>query len=233
MKATLFRDDAIRRLKEFPDGMVDMVLTDVPVAIDVRERPSVYHFPSIEWVREALRVSRGPVVYTMGPDSFLRWIQRWGHVPSMVPDQVMVWLIERPERFTTGQRSMGADFNLVCVHRPGRKLAMSSDVILAAPGYHPTAWKWRHLDVAAHPAPGSFELATKLVQIWGARSVLDPFCGAGVTLEGARFAGADEVYGVEIDADYIASAARYFEQVADPFSCLESDADMSLAVGRA
>jgi DNA modification methylase len=64
-----------------------------------------------------------------------------------------------------------------------------------------------------HPAPFPVELATRLIRMFSfvGDTVLDPFLGSGTTALAAWRTGRNSI-GVEVDADYLALAARRFRK---------------------
>lgn len=220
----LWHDDAETRLGEMPTGSVDLILTSPPIGIhvDARMKTERVEAPSPRWILEALRVSRGPVAFAVAPE-FLDLA-----TGLVRPDMLLVWMIDKWEaREQLAKGTFSADFNLIAVYRP-RPLAKgvaSSDVILAKPGLRePThrvieARKIGTADALAtryqHPAPGSVDLATKLARLWRPRVALDPFAGAGATLEGIWLAaeewGGCTLFGIDINREYLDAIGHMFE----------------------
>ncbi len=228
MSLTLYRDDVVAGLARLRPGSVDMVLTDPPVAIYLNERGRTertkLHF---EWLAPALAVCRGPVIYTLGPEVFLAWQDK-----ILKPDILMSWLIDRSsERQPAGRASIGSDWNVICVHRPGQPKFATSDVLLAKPGPRESKIEVRGKQLQ-HPAPGSFELAKKICEAWAPKSVLDPFSGIGVVLEGAAAAGVKDLYGIEIDHEYADLCRARFTDLGHMVTLSDHKPDMALQVGR-
>lgn len=229
----LIHADAVSALQGMPDASVDMILTNPPVAIHVDEkfRTSEVRFPNPHWIHEALRVSRGPVVYTLSPEFVFT-----NSVAKI--DLLLCWMIDSEKDYAPG-RGFSSDFNLICVHRPGSIRVSSSDVFLAKPGFpvnlidDPTLRKRQD-----HPAPGSSQLADKLCGIWKPRTILDPFCGPCASLEGALLAANRggwnfEGIGIDIDMEYLEAAGTYFEARRGATVTYDSrHPDTALRVGR-
>lgn len=68
-----------------------------------------------------------------------------------------------------------------------------------------------------HPAPFPVELPSKAIWTSGARSVLDPFCGTGTTLEAARLQGIPGI-GIESSEKYCEVIAKRLDQGVFDFS---------------
>lgn len=208
----LIHDDVMHALGEMPDASVDLVITSPPIGIHVndRARTTSIDYPEPEWLTEALRVSRGPVIWTVSPELFLAFPR------PADPDVLLCWMIDAEKDYSPG-RGFSSDWNLICVHRPGSIRASCSDVFLARRGL-PTWTIKEPIDDERekHPAPGSAHLAEKLCSIWKPRKVLDPFCGPCASLEGALMAAirggwSFEGVGIDIDLEYLETAAKYFE----------------------
>ena len=71
-----------------------------------------------------------------------------------------------------------------------------------------SVWSIQQTQKVEHPAPFPPELARRCCAAGGGVRVLDPFCGAGSTLIGARDAGAEYALGIEISPEYVAVAQR-------------------------
>ena len=71
-----------------------------------------------------------------------------------------------------------------------------------------TVWNIQQTQGVEHPAPFPPELAKRCVMAGKAVRVLDPFCGAGSSLLGARDAGASYALGIDISATYTELARK-------------------------
>lgn len=91
-------------------------------------------------------------------------------------------------------------------HRDGRKRASR---VLPYPVIYPGLTGCT--EATGHPTQKNLKLMQRLIHMAGAKSVLDPFCGSGTTLEAAKLLRVQCV-GIERDARWCEATARRLQQ---------------------
>lgn len=203
LEVKLLQGDALETLKTLPGQSVDLVFTNPPVEYHVSSQGRTDRVVfNTDWIREAMRVCRGPIAYTIHADAFLwLWRAKDESIWSLPPESVSAWVVNQPGVFH-GIDAM--TWNMLCLHRVPLRDKRIRDVIVAPVGDD----NWE--PAQDHPAPGSFHLAFQLIQALGAKSVLDPFCGVGVTLHAGEIAGATELIGIDRSQAHLNRCADEF-----------------------
>ena len=201
----LIQGDALATLEAMPPHSVDLIFTNPPVEYHVNSfGRTVKVVFDTRWIREALRVSRGPVAYTLHADAFLwLWRAKDPALELIQPDSISAWVVNEPG-VTRGVAP--STWNMLCLHKVPLRDPRIPDVIVAPAGDD----HWGPAQEQA--APGSFHLAFRLIEFLKPETVLDPFCGSGVTLHAAEIAGALGAIGIDRDTEPLAACADAFRE---------------------
>ena len=193
--------DCLDVMKDWPDGCVDLVLTDPPYGVGVEydvfdDTQEAVKKLAIPFVRESQRVSR-LVVFTSGV------INAW-HYPQ--PDWVMAWVNKAGAN--SGPWGFSCWQPILCYGpEPHLKNGMGRrhDIIMAN----------ERAERLGHPCPKPINFWYSLlrrVSVLYNDVIIDPFCGSGTTCVAAKMLGRDYI-GIDISEEYCKIARERLEAV--------------------
>jgi site-specific DNA-methyltransferase (adenine-specific) len=211
---TLYHGDCREVLPTLP--AVDLVLTDPPYSVvthdgartrtDGANSDSLVTFAAFDgekflsFARDALRISKGWVVTFCD----------WRHAALLEPAQLHlirlgVWVKPNSAPQLTGDRPAHGWEAIAILHNPGAKSWNG--------GGERGVWTYNRVDAVLHPTQKPLPLMTRLAKLFSNEgdTILDPYCGSGTTLRGAKDAGRRAI-GIEIDERYCEITANRLAQ---------------------
>ena len=189
---TIVCGDCLDVMKDWPDGCVDLVLTDPPYGLSFLGNEWDKEIPN--WINVGRRISE-TVVFTTAPTTL------WDY-PR--PDWVAVWY-----RKHSSSRQANGGFNLWSPIVVYGKVKIPTDLYSTHFGTY-----WQEHSGIDHPSPKPVELYKWIVN-WASKPndlILDPFCGSGTTCVAAKKLGRRFI-GIDISEDYCEIARQHLESV--------------------
>lgn len=186
---TVICGDTRLELPKMADGSVDAILTDPPYGIGINygEGSDDKAFLT-DWIAECLRVSAGPVVFTI-PSTRLYDIPK--------PDWVGVW--NKPLTMGFFSTPYIPHWEAIVFYRPPKKTGRSD------------VWTFNPVKPNGHPTPKPLELWRSILATLDGETVLDPFCGSGTTLRAAKDLGWKAI-GIDVEMKYCQMTADRMAQ---------------------
>lgn len=213
---TIMQGDCLERLREIPDGSVDLILTDPPYGMAwVSNRRKVAHRSiagdqSLEWLEPMLEQA----ARVLKPDSAAYFFCSWHFICQfkMAVERhfklknVLTW-----EKNLHGTGDLKGDFapktEFVLFAVKGRPLIRG--------GREPNVFRFAKTANALHPTQKPVDLCEYLVSKFSdeGQTVLDPFMGSGTTGVACARTGRNFI-GIELDPTYyLTSAMRIAAEV--------------------
>jgi len=201
-----------------------VIITDPPYGCGIKYGALYDDSPKTYWewflpCVDMMKTHSAPVVFTHR-NAALRYISGW--------DWVGVW--NKPGSFGSriGNSCVLPHWEPIFmfgIHGLGTKSLYTSDVFTFNPNNNGAGIsdigraKWKDGDFPNHPTPKPRSLFVSLIKAFAQNdeTLIDPFCGSGVTLRAAKELGR-KVVGIEIEERYCEESAKRMSQEILPFA---------------
>ena len=202
---TIIQGDCLEVMADWPDGAVDLVLTDPPYGIGLSSHGQI-------------TMTRKPVIGDENQDvgrKVLLWCEKAG-LPTIAfsspkkpwPGQWRQHLVWNKGGAVGGGGDLGTcwkfSWETIQVARTGTLNGCRQEAVLR----YPVSQR----DFHWHPNQKPVGLLTYLIWKTGAQVILDPFCGSGSTCVAAKMLGRDYI-GIDISSEYVAIARERLRAV--------------------
>ena len=208
----LMQGDCLQRMKEIPDGSVDMILTDIPYG-EVNRKSSglrnldkgkadIVNFKLKEIVSEFIRICNGQIYIFCGTMQISELIELFKN--NKLSTRLGVWDKTNPSPMN-GQRLWlsGLEF---CVYARKPKSTFNEHCKKAL-------WTNAIARSKQHPTEKPIKLMCRLIEASSNKNdiILDPFMGSGSTGVACVNTGRNFI-GIELDEDYFKIASERIKQ---------------------
>ena len=224
IRNTFICGDALREMKQLPDGSIDLVVTSPPYNLKNSTGNGMKDGRGGKWSNAALIEGYSSYDDNMPYDDYVQWQREClSEMMRVIPDDGAVFynhkwrvqdgLIQDRHEIVEGfpvrqiiiwKRNGGINFNagyflptyevIYLIAKPGFRLVKGANAL-------GDVWEFPQEMRNKHPAPFPVALVERIISSTDAKVILDPFMGSGSTAVAAKNLGRDFV-GIEISEEY-------------------------------